>query len=176
MHYAVIFDVASKPLPWRQFGLLLFATVLLVILGHRRLSSVTGSERRNAIAVIRTLVVFLVILQAGLAWKYEADRQRMIRDLARGDVSVIEGVVSHVEPGGLHRQTCFTVGDESLCYYWRSTTPALTSPATAICPGLRVRVSYQGRQILRLEVAADARDGRTVMREGLRCELTGDDS
>jgi hypothetical protein len=158
MDYIVLFDVATRRRPWFMIAMVLLFVVACFLSSRRALHDI--SERgqwANKVLSWMGMAIAAFGLIAG-CYTYERNRQGMIASLARGDVSVIEGVISSADKPKMKGPECFTVQSRTFCYYRGVVGPAFNGGGGAIRQGRWIRVTYQRGSILRLETTNSAVD------------------
>jgi hypothetical protein len=159
MNYRVVYDIATSGYGESELwpGIIAMLVAPLVIL-----VGVVGRQMR--IHGARTLIpsgVFAAVwgvCWAGIAFSRHLDG---VRKLERGEVAVVQGVVTDFrpQPHGEHKSEQFTVGGKTFHYSEYHMGPGFRVPherGGPIADGISVRIHFSGEDILRLELAEPA--------------------
>lgn len=162
MQYRVVFDIARQSYaawPWAALGTLFVATglAMLLIPGGQRLWRGRVSRRTHRVFAWTWLLLSLAWTGSVSLVKWQRYRQAAA-ELRQGRYQTVEGVVRDFVPmpRSGHIMESFAVGDRRFSYSDFVATPGFHQTAGyggPIHEGVRVRVSYSGNVILRLEVA-----------------------
>jgi hypothetical protein len=158
MEYCTVFEITQKGFEWSV--LVIFLGVPFSILVFWRDLRNPGITSRKLFAIFG-MAFFGICGTVAFVGNYH-DYEQCKHAYERGDYDVAEGLVHDFQPmpyGG-HQNECFAVKETRFCYSDYATYPGFNNAAShggPIREGLPVRISYIGNDILKIEIAMDAR-------------------
>ena len=158
--YNVVFDVAEQGYRTWKLALLPALAVAAITLPwfvSAQRHDVTDSERRNARAIVRTMVTIFVSFSVYLLIHSWSEYEEFVQRLRSGDFRTLSGPITDFQPGGVsgNRIEHFRVDDVAFDYGTAELTSAFHRTAGNGGPmreGLQVRLAVTGNKILRVEI------------------------